>query len=231
MNSVQKRLSIAMAVFVLGVLAMAAASQFLDLEAASSVVEAAWERLKSAPAPIYFSVMTVAILLPVPASIFYVTAGSLFGVVPSLLFIVPTLAANALLVHLIAGSWLRPTIENFVSKRGIRIPRLEARSDEILFITLIRITPGIPYFVQSWVIGLAGVAIGPFLLITIAIQMFYAAGFVVLGRSAFEGEVGVAVGAIALLVVVSIVARIVHKRFRARAPAIEGTIESKEKSA
>jgi uncharacterized membrane protein YdjX (TVP38/TMEM64 family) len=188
----------------------------IDLDQALSVVDAAWTRLQSAPAPIYFSIMTVAILLPVPASVFYVTAGSLYGVGPSLLWIAPTLALNALLVHQIAGSWLRPMIEGFVSKRDLQIPRLKKRSDEVLFITLIRITPGIPYFVQSWVIGLADVARGPFLGITLAIQMLYAAGFVVLGRSIFDGEIGIAIGAIALLVFVSIVARVVHKRFRAR---------------
>jgi hypothetical protein len=44
--------------------------------------------------------------------------------------------------------------------------------------------------------------------------MIYAVGFVVLGRSAFEGDYGVAVIAIALIVVVSICARIAHKRLK-----------------
>jgi uncharacterized membrane protein YdjX (TVP38/TMEM64 family) len=185
-----------------------------------------WSQLKSAPAPIYFGIMALALLAPVPASIFYVTAGPIYGVVASLLWIVPTLALNFLLVHMIASSWLRPGLESLITGRRFQIPRLETRSDQTLFITLIRLTPGIPYFVQNWLLALSGVDRLRFISISVAIQMLYATGFVVLGRSAFEGEFGLAVFALALLIVVSIVARLVHKRLRGTANVGEPEIES-----
>ncbi len=186
-----------------------------DLESARVVVEAAWSQLKSAPAPIYFGIMSVLLLAPVPASAFYLAAGPLYGIWPSVIWIVPALGINALLVHLIASGWLRPRLMRLVAKRDLQIPRLETRSDQRLFITLIRLTPGIPYFVQNWVIGLAGVDRAPFVMISVAIQMIYATGFVALGRSAFEGDLGLAIGAAVALVLMSIGARLLHKRFRA----------------
>jgi uncharacterized membrane protein YdjX (TVP38/TMEM64 family) len=183
-------------------------------ESVGNTAGLAWTRLRSAPAPVFFAVMSVALLAPIPASLLYVTAGPLYGVVTSLLWIAPALAINALLVHVIASSFLRPRLEAMVARRGMRIPTFEKRSDQNLFIVLIRITPGIPYFVQNWLLGLADVERLPFVAITVAIQMLYATGFVVLGKSAFEGETGVAIAAFAALVVVSIGARMVHKRFR-----------------
>lgn len=205
-----------------GILSVGTFIVFFDLDSAQSGLAAAWSQLKSAPAPIYFGIMAVALVAPVPASILYITAGSLYGIWPSLLWIAPALAFNALLVHWIAGSWLRPRLERLVAKRDLQIPRLVTRSDQILFITLIRITPGVPYFVQNWVLALSGVDLAPFVAISVAIQMLFAAGFVILGRSAFEGEAGLAIAAIALLVFVSIGARVVHKRFRATAKSPAG---------
>ena len=212
-------------------LVLALVAIFLAPESTLTTGRRAWTSLQSAPAPVYFAVMSVVLLAPVPASVLYVAAGPLYGVLPSLLWIAPALAINALLVHAIAGSLLRPRLERFVARRGLKIPALETRADEHLFTVLIRITPGIPYFVQSWLLGLAGVQRTPFVLITVAIQMLYATGFVVLGRSAFEGDTGVAVAALATLVVVSLGARQVHKRFRKNVHVARTTSETRAGSA
>lgn len=220
----ETRARIAIAIGLAGLLGLAALFAFLDLETARSGAFAAWSQLKSAPAPVYFAVVAVALFTPVPASFLFITAGPLYGIVPSLLWIAPTLALNTLGVHVIASSWLRPPLERFVARRDFTIPRLETRADQRLFITLIRITPGIPYFVQSWLIGLAGVERVPFIVITVLVQMVYATGFVVLGYSAFEGELALAIGAGVLLVFISVGARLIHRRFRAaRAASSEAT--------
>ena len=98
---------------------------------------------------------------------------------------------------------------------------MTSSGDQTLFILLVRITPGIPYFLQNWTLGLAGVKRMPFIILTVAIQMVYAAGFVILGRSAFEGRAGLAIGAVALLVFASIFARIVHLRLKSSSDAQE----------
>ena len=174
-----------------------------------------WSWLKRAPAPVFFGAMTLAILLPVPATVFYFTAGPIFGVPQALGWIVFVLAANALLVHAVASSVLRPKLARLAERRGVRIPQLERSEDQLLFLLVMRVTPGIPYFVQSWAVALAGIDRLRFVVVSVLVQMFYAAGFVVLGRSAFEGRLGGVGLAVAFLAVGGLVARSIHRRLRA----------------
>jgi len=211
---VQRGMFVAVALAVIALSAVA----ILGFEEARTLVEEAWSWLQRAPAPIFFAVMTLAIMAPLPATAFYVTAGPIYGVPQSLLWIALVLAANALLVHAIGSSVLRPRLEAMVTGRGIRIPRLERPSDQLLFLTVMRVTPGIPYFIQSWAIVLASVDRARFVLISVVVQMFYATGFVVLGRSAFEGRLGGVAFAVAFLVAAGIAARWLHRRLAPDAP-------------
>lgn len=188
----------------------------LGLDETLVLAERVWAWLQLAPAPIYFGAMAVALMAPVPATIFYFTAGPIYGVTASLLWIVPVLVVNSLLVHAIGASFLRPRLEALVEGRGIRIPRLERTADQMLFLSIMRVTPGIPYFVQSWAVVLAGIDRTRFVLVSVGVQMVYATGFVVLGRSAFEGQVGGIVFALAFLVVGGIAARWVQLQLRRR---------------
>ena len=188
----------------------------IGFDALAATLGEAWSLLKKAPAPVYFGVASVLIALPIPASILYATAGPIYGVVPSILWIVPTLVVNSLLVHAIGSTSLRPALRRMVARRGSELPRFESRSDQLFFTTLARVTPGVPYFLQSWAIVLAGVDRTPFVLISVAVQIFYATGFVLLGRSAFEGRLGTVAVAIAFLVAAGLGARLLHVRLQRR---------------
>jgi uncharacterized membrane protein YdjX (TVP38/TMEM64 family) len=172
----------------------------------------AWERLKSAPPIVFFGTMALLTIFPVPLSPFYIVAGPLFGVVHSLMWIPPAIVMNNLIAYTLTTSFLRPRLQKLVSKRGFSIPTLRSKGDQNLFIAMVRIAPGPPYFIQSLVLGLAGVDRVRFLVISLAVHMIYAVGFVVLGRSAFNGEYGVAIGAVALIVVATVCARFAHQR-------------------
>jgi len=201
----------------LGGLLVAAVILFLvGPDAALNALKAGWDLLTAAPAPVYFGVLTLVLMLPIPASLLYVTAGPIYGITASLLWIAPALAINALIVHAIGSTALRPALLSLVESRGRALPTLEERSDQLLFMTLVRVTPGIPYFLQSWAIVLAGVDRLPFLLISVGVQIFYAAGFVILGQSAFEGRLGLAALAVALLIAAGIAARFVHQHLQAK---------------
>jgi len=201
-------------------------------EALLEFARSAWNALQAAPAPIYFGFMTLALLFPIPASILYVTAGPIYGVTESLAWIAPMLLLNSLLVHAIGTTALRPALTAMIERRGLAVPSLEERSDQVLFMTLVRVTPGIPYFLQSWAIVLAGVDRLPFVLISVGVQIIYAAGFVALGQSAFEGRLGFAAMALAFLVAAGVAARVVHGRLKANQaeassdPASASEIES-----
>ena len=186
----------------------------IGVDTALGWVKEIWERLQAAPPIVFFGAMAILTVFPVPLTPFYIVAGPLFGVLTSLLWIPPAIVLNNLIAYTLTTSLLRPWLQKIVAKRGLSIPTFKSRKEQNLFIAMVRITPGFPYFLQSLVLGLAGVERLPFLVISLAVHMIFVVGFLVLGRSAFNGEYGVAVIAIALIVAVSICARFAHQRLK-----------------
>lgn len=174
--------------------------------------QTALESVRSAPRPLFFAAFVVATFLPFPVGLFYLTAGVAYGIVPALAWIAGSLVVSNLILHTASRSFLRPSLEALVARRGHRIPRFDSPLDEILFITLIRLTPGIPYFLQNLILACAQLDLLRFMVLSVAIQMIYVTGFVVLGRSALEGQLGWAIGGIALIVAVAAGARGLAKR-------------------
>lgn len=173
---------------------------------------AALESLRGAPPLLFFSAFIVATFLPVPVGIFYLAAGVVYGIGPALAWIAGSLVVSNLILHFASKSFLRPVLESLVARRGHHIPRFESPLDEALFITLIRLTPGVPYFVQNVILAVADLDLLRFLVLSVAIQMIYVTGFVVLGRSALDGQLGWVAAGIALLVAVTVAARVLAKR-------------------
>jgi uncharacterized membrane protein YdjX (TVP38/TMEM64 family) len=186
----------------------------IGVDGAVEWVAKAWDRLQSAPPIVFFGAMSLLTIFPVPLTPFYIVAGPLFGILPSLLWIPPAIVLNNLIAHALTTSFLRPWLQGIVTRRGQSIPTFRSKRDQSLFIAMVRITPGIPYFLQSLVLGLAGVDRMRFLVISLSVHMVYVVGFVVLGRAAFDGKYTVAVVAIALIVIASTCARFAHQRLK-----------------
>lgn len=174
--------------------------------------QAALESVRSAPPLLFFSALVVATFLPLPIGLFYLTAGVAYGIGPSLAWIAGSLVVSNLIIHTASRTFLRPSLEAFVARRGHRIPGFESGLDEAIFITLIRLTPGVPYFLQNWVLAVAQLDLLRFVVLSVGIQMIYVTGFVVLGRSALDGQLGWAIGGLALLVAVAAAARVMARR-------------------
>lgn len=173
---------------------------------------AALDSLRGVPPLLFFSAFVVATLLPFPISLFYLAAGIVYGVAPALGWIAGSLAVSNLILHTAAKSFLRPTLESLVARRGYNIPRFESPLDEVLFITLIRLTPGIPYFLQNMILAVAHLDLIRFVVLSVSIQMIYVTGFVVLGESALDGRLTWAFGGLALIVALTAGARFLAKR-------------------
>jgi uncharacterized membrane protein YdjX (TVP38/TMEM64 family) len=173
-----------------------------------------WQLLQAAPPIVFFGAMSLLTIFPVPLSPFYITAGTLYGIGPSLLWIPPAIVLNNLIAYTLTTTFLRPWLQATVAKRGLAIPTVSTMREQILLITMVRITPGPPYFLQSLVLGLAGVDLLPFLLISLPVHMIFAVGFVVLGQSAFDGQLGLAIGAVALILTASICGKFFYERLQ-----------------
>lgn len=197
-----------------GLLALACTLAAVGLPTLFDRVSSVFALLQEAPPIFYFGAMAIVCLLPIPISAFYVASGPLYGTTTALAWIAVALAINISISHGIASSWLRPAISRLLEARGVRIPEPRKGSDQLLLILLVRITPGLPFFLQNLLLGFANVDRLRNLIVSLPIQMVFAAGFVLLGRSAFDGSAGLGVTAIGLIGSASIAARFVHKRLQ-----------------
>jgi uncharacterized membrane protein YdjX (TVP38/TMEM64 family) len=73
-------------------------------------------------------------------------------------------------------------LERWLVRRGIAIPRLRS-TDELRFLLLFRIAPGMPLFLQNYILGLAEVGFGRYLAVSLLAQVPYALGFVWFGQA------------------------------------------------
>lgn len=208
------RLSLAILVLV-GLAALLGLGALLDIGGLGAFVEDAWALLQTTPPLAYFTAMTLICILPVPISPFYVAAGPLFGFAAALAWIAPAIAVNQLLAHRLTDGILRPSLEALLAAHGYVIPRPRTTTEQTLMTALIRVTPGVPYAIQNWILGLAGIERARYLMISWPIQMLHATAWVLLGQSAFEGRFGVATLAVFLIVAFALVARWVGARLRA----------------
>lgn len=206
-------------VFALGALTATVVGVYLihtfGFDGLMAIVLDGWEWLQNAPPIIFFGAMSLLTIGPVPLTPFYITAGSLYGIGPSLLWIPPAIVLNNVIAYTLTTSFLRPWLQALVAKRDLSIPTLDSKREQTLFIVMVRITPGPPYFMQSLILGLAGVDRLRFLVLSLPVHMIFVVGFVVLGRSAFDGELGLAIIAITLILAASILARLAHKHLKA----------------
>ncbi len=122
------------------------------------------------------------------------------------------LAVNLALTYWLARYGLRPWLETMIAQTRFKIPALDANSHGELTVIL-RITPGPPFFVQSYLLGLAGVRFGTYFLISWAICMSYATGLIIFGDAILHGKAGMMVLGLSALVAVSLIIHFLRRRY------------------
>ncbi|MDH4573427.1 TVP38/TMEM64 family protein [Salinicola acroporae] len=166
------------------------------------------------------------ILLPalgLPMTPFYVIAGLRFGIPGGLAFSAIATLLNLLLCYAIAHGRLRPTLSRAIERRFPALAGLDqARGDAWRVTFLIKLVPGVPMFIKHYALGIAGVPRSIYLTVALMTTGPYAVAFVVLGKSALEGNIGqilVAMALVALAVVTLKMAVGYRERRRASRPA------------
>jgi len=120
------------------------------------------------------------------------------------------LAVNLAFTYWLARYAVRPLVGRWVERAGYRIPQFEP--DEHVEVTLLlRITPGPPFFLQSYLLGLGNVAFLTYLWVSWAVAMIYAVGIVVFGAAIMQGKAGKAALGISVFVAALIVIHLVRK--------------------
>lgn len=156
---------------------------------------------------IFFTAMALLPAFGAPQMAFTLTAGSVFA--PQLgMPVVVLLALAAMLFNMVFSYWMasrvmRPVLEALFKRLDYKIPQVQ-KGDETGLIVLLRVTPGIPFPVQNYLLGLARASFGRYLLISFAIQGPLNAAFVIFGDALLQGKGKIAfygLSAIAVLLV------------------------------
>ncbi len=146
-------------------------------------------------------------------------AGALYDLPLALGGSIAALGTNMALSWLLAGKWFRPPFERLALRFGHRVPEI-TRGNMITVAVLLRITPGVPFPLQNYLLGLARMPFGWYIGISLPITSSFAFAFILFGDAILKGNVTVVLLAISLLIALSFGVRIL--RARLKRTALEG---------
>ena len=140
---------------------------------------------------LYFTAMAILPALGVPLLAFTLSAGPMFG--PRLgigIVVLLSLAAitvNFIVSYFFARYTMRPVIARLMAWLGYNLPKIP-EGDVSDVIIIVRVTPGIPFFAQNYLLGLAGVPFRKYLAVTCITTWVLCGAFVFFGDALVRGQ-------------------------------------------
>lgn len=162
----------------------------------------------------FFACMAVLPLFWVPVSPFLLLA-PVFGTGVAITGSLLAVAINMSLAWLVSGKWFRPFFERLVARFGYSVPTFSDRGMTSVAVML-RITPGIPFPLQNYLLGLARMPYGKFMLVSVPISGAASIGIILFGDAVLRGNLGLAMFAVALLILIALIVRHVRGRYMAQ---------------
>jgi uncharacterized membrane protein YdjX (TVP38/TMEM64 family) len=181
--------------------------------------------LREAGPLVFFGAMAVLPAFGFPLLPFTLTAGPVFG--PSLGTggvigcAVLAVMINVALSYGLAATVLRPLVRWLVVRLGYRLPEMGA-STPWFFITMVRVLPALPFWVQSYGLGLLRVNFLAYMVVSTLVPAGYIAGAVLFGDALFRGRSGAALAAFGLLATVGAAVHFLRRHLNARAAVTSG---------
>ena len=172
--------------------------------------------LRAAGPLAFFTAMAVLPAVGCPMLAFTLTAGTTFGAQLGLplvlLYCGVALAINLALTYWLVAAGLRPWLEHLIAQTKYRVPQL-AEADHSELTLIVRITPGPPYFVQSYLLGLARVRFLTYLWVSWAVVMPMSIGFVIFGDAILQGKSRLAILGFSAIVSLSLLIHFVRRHY------------------
>jgi uncharacterized membrane protein YdjX (TVP38/TMEM64 family) len=120
--------------------------------------------------------------------------------------------ANLLLTYTLGRKLLRPPLAWLMARLGYKLPQVAATDTTDLAIIL-RVTPGLPFCVQNYLLGLAEIPFGKFFLWSCILSLPQTAGFVLFGDALLHGKGGLLLTAGLLLVAAMAFAHFLRRHY------------------
>lgn len=177
------------------------------------------EFIRAEGAGVFFLAMAVLPFFGFPISAFIFSAGPLFAPTLGTGVVIAcgmaALAINVAFSYWFAAYALRPWMERFIVWLGYKVPKMpEGKSLE--FTLILRLLPGVPFFLQSYLLGLARVRFGVYLLISTLVPSGYLIAAVVAGDALAQGDKSKLAIAGLLFAVVGVGLHLLRKRLAAK---------------
>lgn len=178
--------------------------------------------IRGAGPVVYFTAMAVLPTVGAPLLAFLLTAGPVFGPTlgmgPVIVLCLLAIVVNMAVSYFLARRALRPLLEKLVTYAGYRLPRAES-GDVFDLIVILRVTPGIPFPVQNYLLGLAEVPFGKYLLTSLICTVPAATAFIVFGEAMLTGRGRAALVGLGLILAVAAATQLVRKHYAKKRPA------------
>lgn len=184
------------------------------------------ELIQDAGPVVFFGAAAILPAVGFPVSMFTFSAGPVFaeklglGVVIAL--ILTSMTLNLALTYWLARYAFRPLLAGLIKRLGYKVPEVSAEN-RVGLTLLVRITPGPPFFAQSYLLGLAEIPFKIYMLISFPVAGMYWVLAVVFGDSLMKGK-GLMV---VIIAVVLVVLGLAMKRLRKR---LVGGVENKNEA-
>jgi uncharacterized membrane protein YdjX (TVP38/TMEM64 family) len=182
-------------------------------------------RLRGAGALWFFTAMALLPAIGFPLLPFSLVAGPAFaptlGTAGVVVCAILAVAINVALSYALASTWLRPLVEKITTRLGYRLPG--PRGDSAwFFITLVRLAPGLPFCMQSFLLGTMRVRFGTYMLISTVVPAGYLTGTIILGDALMQGNQPAVFTALAALAFIGVTLFLIRRRMAAKIPPAAG---------
>jgi uncharacterized membrane protein YdjX (TVP38/TMEM64 family) len=168
---------------------------------------------------VYFAATAFLPALGAPLSAFTIVAGEAFAAQMTMAGVIvaamAAIAANLALTYWLARYALRPLLSRFTERYGYRIPRV-TKANALNISLMIRLTPGPPFFMQSYILGLAEVPFRLYMIVSWLCILPWSVAFVVLGKGVFNGNFKLVGTGVGVLVAATAFVHWVRKRYASR---------------
>lgn len=180
------------------------------------------EIIRAAGPVVFFTAMAILPAAGAPFLTFILPAVPVFG--PQLgtanvvaLGMVAT-TVNIAFTYALARWALRPLVERLVVRLGFKLPQVET-GDQTDLLVILRVTPGMPFFVQHYVLGLANVPFGKYMLLSCAISLPVTSAFMLFSDALLQGKGKVIFLSAAALVALTAATHLVRRRYERKKKA------------
>ena len=207
------KLAIAAVVLLVGVVLLL---RGVDLRA---LVQALMDFIRQIGPWAFFGAMAILPAFGAPMTAFTIPAGEAFaaqlGMGPVIALALLAIAVNLALAYWLSRYALRPLLTWLINRYGYTVPRV-TRENALNILLVVRLTPGPPYALQCFVLGIAEVPFRLYMIVSWLSILPLAVGAIVLGKGIFNGNVGAVVMGLGVMVVASILFQWVRKKYFAR---------------